>query len=107
MVVKRFDVFRNPSQTSTKKIPYLLVVQSDLLEEMDTCVVLPLARAQAAKAAATARLNPEYQIENTPVVQLTQLIGAVPVGLLRKHVTNLEPQRDEIVRALDFLFGGI
>ena len=107
MVVKRFDVFRNPNPGSTKKIPYLLVVQSDLLDEMDTCVVLPLAKTHAAKGAASARLNPEFQVENVPVVQLTQLIGTVPVGVLSKQVINLESHRDEIVRALDFLFGGI
>ena len=107
MVVRRFDVFRNPSPASSKKVPYLLVVQSDLLDEMDTCVVVPLARAQAAKGSATARLNPEFEIENAPVVHLTQLIAAVPVGALRKHVVNLESRRDEIVHALDFLFGGI
>jgi len=107
MVVRRFDVFRNPSTVSAKKMPYLLVVQSDLLQEMETCAVLPLARAQAAKASASERLNPEFEIENMPVVQLTQLIAAVPVSALRKHVANLEPQRDAILRALDFLFSGI
>jgi toxin CcdB len=107
MVVRRFDVFRNPSLASTKKMPYVLVVQSDLLDEMDTCVVLPLARAQAARSSATAVLNPEFQIEDTAVVQLTQLIAAVPADSLRKHVANLESRRDEIVRALDFLFNGI
>ena len=107
MVIRRFDVFRNPSAASAKKVPYLLVVQSDLLEEMDTCVVLPLAKSQAAKASVTARLNPEFQVENTSVVQLTQLIAAVPVGALRKHVANLASERAEIVRALDFLLEGI
>ena len=107
MVVRRFDIFRNPSLASAKAIPYFLVVQSDLLDEMDTCVVVPLAKAQAAKRAASERLNPEFQVESTSVVQLTQLIAAVPMNLLRKHVTNLDNQRDAIVRALDFLFDGI
>ena len=107
MVVRRFDVFRNPSLASMKKVPYFLVVQSELLDEMDTCVVLPLARKQAAKGSAAARLNPEFQVDNTCVVQLTQLIAAVPVSLLRKYVVNLEPQREAIVRAIDFLFDGI
>jgi len=107
MVVRRFDVFRNPSQTSSKAIPYLLVVQSDLLEGMDTCVVLPLARAQAARKAASERLNPLLRIEDGDLVQLTQLVAAVPMASLRKPVTNLEAHRDTILRAIDFLFSGI
>jgi len=31
----------------------------------------------------------------------------VPASILRKRVTNLEAQRDTILRALDFLFSGI
>ena len=107
MVVRRFDVFHNPSGVSAKKIPYLLVVQSDLLGEMETCVVLPLAKAQAAKAAASTRLNPQFEVDGTSVVLLTQLIGVVPVRTLRKHVVNLDAQRSVIVGALDFLFEGI
>ena len=107
MVARRFDVFRNPSSASARTIPYLLVVQSDLLSDMETCAVLPLAKAQAARASAGEILNPMYEIENASVVQLTQLIGTVPVRALRKHVVNIEEHRGAIVRALDFLFEGI
>jgi len=107
MVVRRFDVFRNPSSASSKTIPYVLVVQSDLLDGMDTCVVLPLAKAQAARRAASERLNPVFRIDDADVVQLTQLISVVPMSALRKPVANLETQHDMIVRALDFLFSGI
>lgn len=107
MVVRRFDVFRNPSPASSKTIPYFLVVQSDLLDGMDTCVVLPLAKAAAARRAASERLNPLLCVEDIDVVQLTQLIAAVPIQSLRRPVTNLEVQHDAIERALDFLFSGI
>lgn len=107
MVVRRFDVFRNPSAASSKKIPYLLVVQSDLLDDMDTCAVVPLAKAQAARRAASERLNPMFEADGEGVVMLTQLIGAVPMGALRKPVGNFEAHHAEILRALDFLFSGI
>jgi toxin CcdB len=107
MVVRRFDVFRNPSPTSSKNIPWFLVVQSDLLDAMDTCVVVPLARAQVARRAASERLNPLFKVEGADVVQLTQLVAAVPMNSLRKPVANLEPHREVILRAIDFLFSGI
>lgn len=107
MVVRRFDVFRNPSAASSKALPYVVVVQSDLLDGMDTCVVLPLAKAQAARRAASERLNPVLQVEGAEVVQLTQLISVVPMSALRKPVANLEEQHGAIRRALDFLFSGI
>jgi hypothetical protein len=74
---------------------------------MDTCVVLPLAKGHAANMATSERLNPRFEIEGAPVVQLTQLVGVVPMRALRKYVTNIEAHRNTIVRALDFLFEGI
>lgn len=107
MVARRFDVFRNPSPASSKNIPYFLVVQSDLLDGMDTCTVVPLAKAQVARRAASERLNPLFRIEDTDVVQFTQLIAAVPMNSLREPIGSLDAQRDAILRALDFLFSGI
>lgn len=107
MVARRFDVFHNPSVATARKLPYLLAVQSDLLGEMDTCSVVPLMRLQAARSVPSERLNPRFEIDGVAVVMLTQLIGPVPMKVLRKHATNLEAQRGSIVAALDFLFEGI
>ena len=107
MVVRRFDVFRNPSSASSKKIPWLLAVQSDLLDDMDTCAVVPLAKAQVARRAASERLNPVFELGGEDVVMLTQLIGTVPMGALRKPVGSFDAHHAAILRALDFLSSGI
>ena len=107
MVTRRFDVFRNPHPTATRHIPFLLVVQSELLEDLPTRVVVPLARANAIKGPAATLLNPRFEITGIPVVALTQQIAGVPLEALRKRETNLESERDTILRALDFLFSGI
>jgi toxin CcdB len=107
MVTRRFDVFRNPNASAAKHIPFLLVLQSELLHELPTRVVVPLVRVNAIKGPSVTMLNPEFEIGGARVVMLTQQIAAVPVDALRKHETNLETQRDTILRAQDFLFSGI
>lgn len=107
MVTHRFDVFRNPNPAAVKHIPFLLVLQSELLHELPTRVVAPLARANAIKGPPVTMLNPEFEIGGVRLVMLTQQIAAVPLDVLRKHETNIESQRDTILRALDFLFSGI
>ena len=106
-MTQRFDVFRNPSAATAKFIPFLLVVQSDLLDDLPTRVAVPLAKASAIKGPAATMLNPELEVDGIRVVMLTQQIAAVPVEVLRKRETNFEAQRDTILRALDFLFSGI
>lgn len=107
MVTRRFDVFHNPSTASAKHIPFVLVVQSALLDDLPSRVVAPLARASAIKGPRAETLNPDFTIASIRVVMLTQQLAAVPVALLRKQVANLESQRDAIIHALDFLFSGI
>ena len=63
MVMRRFDVFRNPSPRSSRTIPYLVLVQSELLDELPTQVVVPLVKGAALGGRAAARLNPSFDIE--------------------------------------------
>lgn len=100
-----FDVCRNPNPASAPAVLYLLEVQSDLLESVNTRVVVPLAllseRGQPAKY-----LNPRFEIEGVQVVMVTEQIAGVPKRALGKEVLSLEVQRDQIMDAMDFLLRG-
>lgn len=96
----RFDVFKNE-----KGAGYLLDVQSDLLEGLNTRVVVPLLlRSEAPKPAQY--LNPLFTIDGEVVVMATQFMAAVPVGELKTVVGRLEKRQQEISSALDMLFLG-
>ena len=45
----QFDVYRNPNPATRARIPYLLDVQSDLLEPLATRVVVPLCKPDVLK----------------------------------------------------------
>jgi toxin CcdB len=107
MVIRRFDVFRNPESRSARSFPYLLVLQSELLEMLTTVVVVPLVRRSTLAGTPTTRLNPVLRVEGDAVYMLTQQIGAVSAKSLSKQVTNLDVERIAITQALDFLFSGI
>lgn len=96
----RFDVFKNEGQAG-----YLLDVQSDLLSELNTRVVVPLLPQSSAPSAAQ-RLNPVFTIEGQELVMATQYMAAVPEGELRSRVDSLAEKQDEISAALDMLFLG-
>jgi len=101
----QFDVCLNPNPDSTAAVPYLLEVQSDLLESVNTRVVVPLAllseRSQPARY-----LNPQFETESVQMVMVTEQIAGVPKRVLGKKVLSLEVQRDQIMDAIDFLFRG-
>ena len=54
----QFDVYRNPNPATAAAIPYLLDVQSDLLQGLLTRVVVPLAKPALLSNKAAQWLNP-------------------------------------------------
>ena len=105
--MRRFDVFRNADRASAKFIPFLLLLQSELLDEMPTRVVAPLVSPNALSGPPAKMLNPEFEIEGQRVVMLTQQLAGVNVQRLKTRVAHLADRHDDIVRALDFLFSGV
>jgi toxin CcdB len=100
------DIYRNPDPASSRLLPYVLDAQSDLLSDLPTRMVIPLARPEAIEALPILRLNPKVAVEGTPLIALTQDMAPVPRRLLQSPLGNLSSQRAEILAALDFLFTG-
>ncbi len=101
----RFDVYLNPDSEYRTAIPFMLDVQSNFLEGLETRVVVPL-YARSRFSARVRNLNPELDVTGKPVVMDTASIGAVPIGDLRRSVANLADRQLDIQDALDTLFAG-
>ncbi|MFZ5482724.1 MAG: CcdB family protein [Pseudomonadota bacterium] len=102
----QFDVYRNPDRATQARIPYVVVLQSDLLDTLNHFVVAPLRIKQDNSVIPMLRLNPLVTIDGDELHVRVQDIATVPRHLLRRPVTNLASQRDDILAALDFLFNG-
>ncbi len=96
----RFEVFADPSGDG-----YLLDVQADVLDELNTRIVIPLLPASAAPKPSK-RLNPVFEIREVPHVMVTQFMGAVPTSMLREPIAALTDRDMEITGALDMAFFG-
>jgi toxin CcdB len=84
---------------------YLLDVQADLLDHLNTRIVVPLLPKDQAPQPAT-RLNPIFEIDGRTFVMATQFLSAVPKGELGLKVANFEQNFSEITVALDMVFQG-
>nr|WP_111298487.1 CcdB family protein [Paracoccus saliphilus] len=97
----RFDVYHRPGGGAG----YVLDVQADLLDSLNTRIVVPLLPLSEAPAPAR-RLNPVFEIGAEPHVMVTQFLAAIPRTLLRGPVTTLEDRDSEIMAALDMALTG-
>lgn len=102
----RFDIYANLG-SHAKTTPYLLDVQSDLLDDLESRVVIPLRSLQNfPKVNLPTRLTPIITIDRKEFLLETPKMAAVPKRMLRSPVTSLRNTQDEITAALDFLFYG-
>ena len=101
----QFDVYRNPHIDKNPSVPYLLDIQSELLESLSTRIVVPMVL--ASEAGRTLKgLNPRVTIERLDVVLSIPELAGLPVQALGGKVTNLKHLRSEIISAIDFLITG-
>ena len=99
------DVHLN-ADDPTGQIPWLIDVQSNLLSDLETRVVVPLIRATAFGRRA-ARLHPAFVVDGDDVVLATHLIAAIRKRSLGPAVASLSGQRDAVLSALDVLWSGV
>jgi len=96
----QYDVYSNPFGDG-----YLLNIQTDLLDHLNTRVVIPLLPVANAHKEAGA-LSPRFEVDQHSCVLATQLIATIPASCLKTPVSNIENKFAEITGALDFLFQG-
>ena len=102
----RFGVYRNHRRETAREVPFLLDVQSDLLEGLETRVVVPLRIASGVQRPVS-RLNPGFKVAGIEVIMDTPQLAGIPGALLKKQAASLGTQAFEIQNALGFLFAGV
>jgi toxin CcdB len=103
----QFTVHRNTNPATQGTVPYLLNVQSDLIEDLGTRVVIPLYPVSAMKGEILRTLTPVFEIGGAPYIMMTPQLAGIPRKSLGATVADLSPQRDNIIAALDLLITGI
>jgi toxin CcdB len=98
----QFDVHRNTGK-HRDSIPYVVIVQSALLDDYHRRVVIPLVKASLVGKIANPRFNPTFKIGNTLVVLHPLELVSVAYDKLGKPVDSLAKEGDRIIGALDEL----
>lgn len=83
----------------------VLDCQTDLLDRLNTRLVVPLIPVEDAPPA-MARLNPVFDVEGRSVTMVTQFAATVHVRELGERVVSLLHKQDAIGAALDMLVSG-
>ena len=88
------------------RVSCLLDVQANLLQHLNTCVVVPLLPLNQAPQPARV-LNPVFEIDGQRYMMAAQFMAALPCRLLGREVLDLQAEAGTVVGALNCLFQGI
>lgn len=100
----QYIVYRNNG--NRQAYPYLLDVQSDIIEELNTRVVIPLYPSGRLTTPPVRRLTPILNVEGTDYLVMTHEMASVRMTQIGEQVMNARPWRQAIKNALDFVFDG-
>jgi len=102
----QFTVYRNKSARSKAIFPFLVDVQSDLLEDLQTRVVIPLSKAGVLTKKPVSHLTPILKLEGEAYMLMTPELAAISRSDLGAATGSLAERRDAILAAMDFLLTG-
>ena len=102
----QFDLYSNTNYATKAIYPYLLDVQSPLLDSLDTRLVIPLALTSRFKEKAIKNLTPEITIKGHTYLVLTPQMAAISKKSLGIFIMDLAGSRTTIISAIDFLITG-
>ena len=105
--MSQFMVYANKNAKTRKAFPYLLDIQSDLLEGLQTTVVIPLCKASHLRDQIITKLCPLVEIGGEKFVAMSQQLAGIARSQLGKEITNLSENRAQFIAAIDFMILGI
>lgn len=103
----QFDVYDNPNKATRKAYPYILDLQNDVIEQIATRIVVPLADYTQMRNEALKGLTPKITYDDKELLILIPQIASMNSKSLKNPIGTLVHLRDEIISALDFAITGI
>ena len=102
----QYDVYANPSHSAAVGIPFVVVIQSDLLDALATRLTVPLAVPDVSIKAPTA-LCPVIMVKGKRLHALVHYAAPLPARLLRRPVDNVARQANALISAIDTVLSGV
>jgi toxin CcdB len=103
----QWDVYANPVARARDEIPYLVVLQSDLLDALPTRLVAPLSRSLVAGPRLPQRLAPQFDVAGERLALKAHEAGTLFARGLGRPVASLRAESHRIVDALDAVVSGV
>ncbi len=104
--MSQFSIYNNQNQLSKKNYPYLISVQTSLLDDLETRLVIPITPKQIYSGKPIKELNPIIELKGKEYLVLTQQMASIRKNELGSFVCDISLCRQAILSSIDFLITG-
>jgi toxin CcdB len=102
----QYDVYPNPSASASQGVPFVVVIQSDLLDALATRLSIPLATV-AFTGKVPRPLCPVITVSGQRLNAWAHYAAPLPSRLLRRPIANVAAQASVLVTAMDAVLSGV
>jgi toxin CcdB len=103
----QFDIYVNPQVASRQSVPFVVDVQSGLIDQLPTRLVMPLSRVGASQAKLPLNLCLLVEVDGESLVLLPHLAAPLATRSLKNTGGSLRHRASEISAALDAVLSGL
>jgi toxin CcdB len=103
----QYHAHKNLDPESRKSTPYWLDIQHEVLNKLDTRVVIPLYLSSEVAISPVKNLNPSFTIQDRRYVAMAQLMLPTETAYLGSSVADFSDQSHIITNAIDAVLSGI
>jgi toxin CcdB len=102
----QFQIYSNNNKSTKDVYPYLIDVQSQILESLETRLVIPLVLSSVLQNKQITKLTPTISIKGKDHAILTSQMAGISKKHLGSFIVDVSDRRQELISAIDFLISG-
>ena len=106
-LMAQFDIYANPNPATRTTVPFVVDVQSGLIDQLPTRLVMPLSRVGAGQSRLPVNLCPSVEVNGEALRLMPHLAAAIDKRLLHSPVLSIVHRASEVGSALDAVLSGI
>jgi toxin CcdB len=99
-------VYKNSNATTKAAYPYFVDVQSNILSEIASRIVIPLGTLSSFKNQQLESLTPVITYNDEKLLLLTPQIASIPVKTFNNPIGSIAHLRSTILTSIDFALSG-
>ena len=105
--MSQYHVYENSNEKSKKLYPFFIDIQSTIVSDLESRIVIPLIPKEKIGKGIIENLNPMIVIKKKEYILVTQQMAAIPIAQIGSSICDCLSERNEILSAVDFLITGI